>query len=419
MPRPLSEDGRGAALNWLFLDLNSYFATVEQQLDARLRGRPVIVRPAPSEHTCAIAASYQAKAFGIRTGTPVHEARKLCPDLVVVEARPDVYVKMHHRIVAEVERHAPVETVASVDEMACRLMGPQREVAEAMALARRIKAGLASRVGEVLTCSIGLAPSYLLAKLASDMQKPDGLVLLRLDELPAPLLHLPVDAICGVGPRMRQRLTQAGITTMQALWDIPPARARQIWRSIEGERIWYGLHGIDTERPASERHSIGHGHVLPATKRDPGQARWIARHLTGLCALRLRTMGHVCSGLTLHFDTETRRSIAMSETFAHSADTFTLLRALERLWRRGYRHMHGQRLSYVGIDLFGLLDGAAHKPDLFGWRPGDDADARGLRLSQTLDRLEHRYGKGIVTIGPPADVSPDVGRKIAFNRIPD
>src|SRR5262245_57988153 len=123
----------------LFLDLNSYFASVEQQLRPELRGRPVAVVPMDTDSTCCIAASYEAKALGIKTLTNVGEAKRMSKDLIIVEARPDVYVRMHHQIVAAVESCVPVEKVYSIDEMLYKLTGRQREPENAILLARRIK----------------------------------------------------------------------------------------------------------------------------------------------------------------------------------------------------------------------------------------------------------------------------------------
>ena len=125
-------------LRWLYLDLNSYFASVEQQLDPALRGRPVVVAPVNTDATSAIAASYEAKAYGIKTGTKIYEARALCRDLIVVPGRHEDYVRYHHMIIAEVGRHVPVTAVCSIDEVACRLMDNENGVAEVTALAARI-----------------------------------------------------------------------------------------------------------------------------------------------------------------------------------------------------------------------------------------------------------------------------------------
>jgi DNA polymerase IV len=201
-------------LRWLVLDLNSFFASCEQQENPELRGKPVIVVPAMAETTCAIAASYPAKAFGIKTGTLVHEARRLCPGLKLVRARHKLYVEYHHRILDAIDRHIPVEDVMSIDEVACRLDRVQQEPAAARALALRIKREIHISVGEGLTSSIGISANRLLAKLASNMQKPDGLTMLQVETLPHAILHLELRDIPGIGPNMAERLRRAGSRTL-------------------------------------------------------------------------------------------------------------------------------------------------------------------------------------------------------------
>ena len=164
--RQLPPDLPPRPLRWLFLDLNSYFASVEQQLQPSLRGKPIIVAPVGSDTTVAIAASIEAKRFGIRTGTPVWEAKQKCRELIVTPARHERYVEFHDAIVAEVWKHVPVTQVCSIDEMACRLLDNENGRDAAVALAHRIKAGIRASVGERLTSSVGIAPNRLLAKLA-------------------------------------------------------------------------------------------------------------------------------------------------------------------------------------------------------------------------------------------------------------
>ncbi|MEA2707782.1 MAG: polymerase, partial [Phycisphaerales bacterium] len=161
-------------LRVLYLDMNSFFASVEQQLRPELRGRPVAVAAVDVDSTCCIAASYEAKQLGIRTGTPVWKARK-CKGVRIVEARPDVYVRVHHEIIKVVESCLPVHAVHSIDEMSCRLSPDESEPSAAAELAHRVKQTVRDGVGSCLSCSIGLAPNRLLAKVAADMQKPDGL----------------------------------------------------------------------------------------------------------------------------------------------------------------------------------------------------------------------------------------------------
>ena len=196
----------GPRVAWLFLDLNSYFASVEQELQPRLRGRPVAVVPLLADTTCCIAASYEAKAFGVRTGTTVGDAKRMCKGIELIEARHEVYVEYHHKIIEAVETCVPVSAVMSIDEMACRLIGREQPLLASLDLARRVKQAVRDRAGSTLRCSVGLAPNRYLAKIASDMEKPDGLVALTPDILHAALSGLTPRDLPGVGARMERRL---------------------------------------------------------------------------------------------------------------------------------------------------------------------------------------------------------------------
>jgi DNA polymerase IV len=171
------------AVQWLFLDLNAFFASCEQQENPVLRGQPVIVVQTLTDSAVAIAASYAAKAFGIKTGTLMREARQLCPAVIPVQANHRLYTEYHERILKAVDTCLPVEKVCSIDEMACRLMGTERQVAVARELAVKVKRALREQVGECLTCSVGIAPNVFLGKVGSDLQKPDGLVVITNDDL--------------------------------------------------------------------------------------------------------------------------------------------------------------------------------------------------------------------------------------------
>ena len=205
------------ALRSLVVDFNSYFASVEQEIQPALRGRPVAVVPVKAETTCCIAASYEAKKFGVKTGTRVSDARRMCPGLRVIEARPATYVEFHHKLVAAVESCIHVEEVWWINEMVCDLTGKWGQRENAMELAREIKRTIAARVGSILRSSIGIAPNPFLAKTASDMQKPDGLVVIEQEDLPACLHRLELRDLCGIGRNMEARLREHGIYTVESL----------------------------------------------------------------------------------------------------------------------------------------------------------------------------------------------------------
>ena len=174
------DDAPAMTLRSLLVDFNSYFASVEQQVEPRLRGKPLGVVPLLADTTVCIAASVEAKVFGVKTGTKVAEARRLCPGIEFVIARHELYIDYHHRAVAAVDTVVPVRAVLSIDEMDCELTGRWREPQRARDDRAQGEGGdRASSVGEYLRTSIGIGPNTFIAKTASDMMKPDGLVVIE------------------------------------------------------------------------------------------------------------------------------------------------------------------------------------------------------------------------------------------------
>ena len=392
-------------LRWLVLDLNSFFASCEQQEQPALRGLPVIVVPVRADTTCAIAASYAAKAYGIKTGTPVHAAKRLCPGLRIVEARPKLYVQYHHRILEAIERHIPIEDVMSIDEMACRLDPSQQAAGRARQLALAIKAGIQSDVGECLTSSIGIAANRLLAKLASNMQKPDGLTILRQQDMPAAILHLPLNAINGIGPNMAARLRYAGIDDMQALWQADGRHLRRAWGGIMGVRFHALLHGADLASPTRPRRSLSHQHVLAPNLRQMNKAAPVIRQLLIRAAQRLRGEGFYCRRLILNIKWAQHQGYWARECkLAETQDTARLLHALTQLWAQA----PALPPLRIGVVLADLVMQTVHQPDLFD-RPKPAA------LTGVMDALNAKYGRGTITYGATL---ADLTSKIAFQRVP-
>ncbi|WP_395747745.1 Y-family DNA polymerase [Prosthecobacter sp.] len=422
MASPDTPSDSASAVDWLYLDLNSYFASVEQQLHPELRGRPVAVVPVDSDATCAIAASHEAKKFGIKTGTNIGEARRRCPDLITVKGSHDKYVEYHHEVIKEVERHYPVHKICSIDEMACKLDPPRRRLEVAQDLARRIKRGLRERVGECITCSIGLAPNRFLAKVASDMQKPDGLVVLLPEELPGRLLELKLSDLCGIGRRMEPRLRACGIRTMEELWDAERETLHRAWGGVCGDRFWHELHGGATEDdvPTATR-TIGHSHVLAPELRPPPAAGIVARRLLLKAASRLRRMKYRASHLHLSVRLEDGPRCEAQGKFEEGADSIVMARLLAELWQRVMRQGRWQRVKKVSVTLYGLVaEATPHQLELFPSAGQSASKEQREKLSHVLDSINQKFGRDSVVIGfTPDTVRTFSGTKIAFTRIPD
>ncbi len=415
-------------LRWLYLDLNSYFAAVEQQLNPDLRGRPIIVAPVSSDTTVAIAASVEAKRYGIRTGTPVWEAKRLCPDLVVTPGQHEKYVEFHNRIVEEVWRHIPVDRVCSIDEVACRLLDNENDRDTAMALANRIKAGIRAQVGECLTSSVGIAPNRLLAKLASDMQKPDGLTVLSEDMLPHRLFDMPLRDIAGIGAKMEKRLAQQGILDIGQLCERRPRDAGSAWGGVNGDRLWYLLHGFDLPEKPTQSRTIGHSHVLSPRKRGYEPVRLTARRLALKAASRLRRKGNVSRLLVLHARFEDDKSTwRTSYRLPATQDSFTVLAALDAIFPRlreaGRARPGGFQIRMIGVTLAEIAPLQGEQASLFAMLDPNDPlarETRTLSLSKAMDRINEKFGRHAVSVGPMDGSRTDrVGTRIAFGRIPD
>ncbi len=410
-------------LRWLYLDLNSYFASVEQELNPALRGRPVVVAPVMTDSTSAIAASYEAKAHGIRTGTKIWQAKAMCRDVVIVPGRHDDYVRFHHKVIAEVERHVPVTGVCSIDEVACRLLDNENSPQAAADLARRIKAGLAANVGECLTASIGVAQNRLLAKMAADMEKPDGLTILTDDVRRARLSRLKLSDIPGVGRAMERRLAAAGLVTMEQLFALSPAQAARAWGNVWGERLHWLLNGHEVAEVATERRSIGHSHVLGPEKRPFSVARLVARRLVMKAGTRLRRADSRAGWLGLFVKGEERGTKWKGGVkLPRVADSISLVEAMERLWAQMEREFAPRRLLQVGVVLGELTEASAAQADLFDSNAllCAKTDQRRLALSQAMDRMNQRFGRDAVTLGHDArGATRSRGPAIAFTRIPE
>ena len=410
-------------ISWLFLDLNSYFASVEQQDRPELRGRPVAVVPMDTDHTCAIAASYEAKAYGIKTGTVIRDAKRMCPQLVCVMARHDIYVDYHHRILDEAIKHIPINKVWSIDELSSRLPPRQRHRDAAIAVAKQLKDGIRRNVGEHIKCSIGLAPNSFLAKVATDMQKPDGLVVLEPHELPGRLLNLKLTDLPGINVRMEARLRAAGIHTMTDFWNISPRHARAIWGSVGGERFWYNLHGYDVPDIETSTSMVGHSRVLDPALRRPDAARLVTRRLTTKAAARLRRKEFFATRFALSVREPEGRRWSIEIPLSPAQDNFAFLRALDDAWTHMMRELRPHSLKKTSVTLYGLRRADQITGDLFAPLQTAASQKQTLRdekLSGVMDNLNRKFGKETVRLGTiPQTRAGYIGTKIAFSRIPD
>ena len=400
----------------LALDFDSFFASVEQQDRPELRGRPVAVAPVLAESTGLIAVSGEAKKLGLQRNTRVAEARRLCPGLVVVESRPEVYIDYHRRLKAIIGSCVPVKKVQSIDELECELTADFAAAPErARQLALALKAKIAREAGDHLRCSIGIGPNWFLAKVASDMEKPDGLVVINDADIPGKLLHLKLTDFCGIGEAMETRLRAAGITTVAQLYGTAAAQLRAVWGSVEGARFHAWMNGGLQERALPAHPTIGHGHGLPPAGRTSETALAVLHRLLQKAAMRLRHTGHYAGSLALSVRYRDDTRWHDDRHFNETQDTLHLTHVLNSLWAE--RPSAHRRLAplQIGIVLGDLLESTAHTGDLFA----AETENTRSRLHSAVDTLNKTFGKNSVYFGGAHGATDHAPMRIAFTRIPD
>lgn len=397
-------------LRYLFVDMNAFFASVEQQDDRSLRGRPVIVVPVLADSTSAIAASDEARKFGVKTGTPVWQARRMCDGLVLRVGRHRRYVEVHHKIVRAVGRCVPVSTIMSVDEMACRLLGDERTPGRATEIGRQIKAEIRKDY-DWLTCSVGVGPNVTLAKIAADMRKPDGLTLIEPHDLPGKLLGLKLTDFPGIGPRMEIRLRKCAVWDTRRFLDLTPAQMCHAWGSrVHGWKWWYILRGEDVPEKPTRRHTVGHSHVLPPELRTEAGARGVMVRLIHKAAARLRDVGYWTGALWVSVRNEDGTRWDAGRRFAKCQDTPALLRVFGELWAARPPEGEPKKVSMVLTD---LVPARSATPSLFG------EDRQAADLSHAMDRINRAFGKDAAHFGTMHGMEDTAPVRIAFNQVPE
>lgn len=400
------------ALRYIFIDFDSYFASCEQQLNPKLRGVPVAVVPMMAESTCCIAASYEAKAFGVRTGTRVSEARWLCPHIRFVEARHAEYVQLHHKAVAAVESCIPVAAVMSIDEMYARIPPNWQNEERIQQLIGEIRQAIKDSLGEWIGCSIGVAPNVFLSKLGSGMNKPRGVTILRMKDIPESLYGLKLEDFYGIGKRMLKRLSCHGITTVKQLYEADRRTLRTVWGGVEGERFYAALRGEDWEREETMRRQVSHSHVLPPERRNPEDAFAVLHRLTQKAAMRLRKLEHYAASYWISVRFANGFRWKKGTTFFPTQNTPFFLEKLRDFWSDFPEQHVPLKVSLV---LGELIPADQYTPSLFTV----EKDRRQEILNRTVDGLNFRYGSRTLYYAGSHTAMKEAPMRIAFNHIPD
>jgi len=398
-------------LKWLLLDLNSYFASCEQQADPQLRGKPIAVVPLLTDSTCVIAASFEAKKFGIKTGTSVRDAKKMCPALILKTGNHKLYTEFHHKIIAAIEDILPIKKILSIDEVACELIGREREFENAKKIAQRMKDHIQKAVGQEIKSSVGIGPNILIAKIASDMQKPDGLVMVTTEQIMEKIGPLPIEAIPGVGRQMKFRLNAKNYFIIADFIKTPEQELKKHWGSLWGLRISKELAGEDlssskNSNPNSLKKSLSHQHVLPPNLRTPEKSFLVVTKLLLKAAARLRDEKLKTRKLSVYVKCQDGTRFEKSVSFSDTDDTYFLAKELKKIWGID---AHKKPLK-VAIALSDLINGPAQM-SLFD-------NPKTKSINQALDAINMRFGTNTLFLASTQEVLSHAKTRISFSHVP-
>jgi DNA polymerase-4 len=378
----------------LHLDMDAFYAAIEQRDDPALQGRPVVVG-GRGRRAVVAAASYEARRFGVRSAMPMFEARRRCPQAVVVAPRMDRYREVSRTVMGILREFSPLVEPVSIDEAFVDLAGTERLWGPPEAVAAAIKERIRAALG--LTASIGVAPVRFLAKIASDLHKPDGLTVIAPEAVAEVIDRLPVGRVPGVGPKTQAKLAAMGVEFLGALRAFPPETLAAAFGSA-GARLLALARGIDPTpvTPATPARSVSSECTLPADTREEALIARCLLEQAEEVAAALRRQGVAARTVVLKlkhadFTVRTRRT-----TFAPATQSS------KELYRRALallaKHRPAQKVRLVGLGATGLTAAAApRQQELFGAPEGPRKAWEAV--DRAVDRIRERFGDGVIGRG--------------------
>ncbi len=395
----------------LHLDMNSYFASVEQQANPFLRGQPVAVLATMTSHGCALASSKEAKAYGVKTGVRAAEAQQLCPHIRFVPVDPPKYRSTTKRIFKILAEYSEAMEPYSIDEAFLNLTGlvPSLEVGAQRGY--EIQQRIRDEVGEWLTCSMGVAPTRWLAKFGGDTAPKGKLVILHRKNLPAYLAGRDVQEAWGIAEATARHLNALGIRTLDELRAASPVNLMESL-GIRGYELWANVNAVELGGLAQERlpKSIGHSHVLRVRNRDARFHKALVMRLCERAGRRMRNLGLEARGVYAQVSIDPGGSVGGSRKVFFPITTTHQL--FQHVWDLVGSALRRGTPTFYALGVF-RLQPVSGQQSLFTKRPP-------AALARAIDWINNRYGEETIVQGEliqlGGDVAPD---RIGFRKTVD
>jgi DNA polymerase IV len=375
----------------LHADMNSYFASVEQQANPFLRGKPVAICSRLSPNACIIACSIEAKKLGIKTGFSLGEAQKIAPRIVALEVDPAKIRTTTQKIFAIFADFTSALEAYSIDEAFLDLSGHIADFAAARELALRIKSRIRNEVGEWLGCSIGIAPTRWLAKFAGELEKPDGLTVLLKEDLPKVYAGRPVDEAWGIADGWKTRLAALSINTLGELLAYDPLELKRIF-GISGYILWANIAGLDIEKlPSGKRppQSIGHSYVFGRRTAAPKEVSAIMMKLCERVGRRLRGQNLEARQVNVNWASAYGAYGKIWRSNDAFSDSYQIFKSCEKVFGAAWDR---STVNYLAVTVSGLTP-VSGQTSIF-----PEKEIR-RRVSSALDAVNSRYGEYAIVRG--------------------
>ena len=392
----------------MHIDLNSCFATVEQQARPRLRGRPVAVVNRRTENTMIVTASYEAKAMGVKLGMRLSDARRLCPELIGIESDPAKYRYVYHRLLDIMNDYSAHVRMKSIDEGVIDFGETTQVIAgrDIIDIGQEIKQRLKAEIGSAMRCNVGISTNRFLAKMAASLHKPDGLDVITHENLRAVFATLDLEDLTGIAHRNRQRLEGVGIFTPLEFLDTSAEILRKIvFKSIDGDHWHQRLRGWEVDKRDYPLRSAGRQYVLERYQMSQPDIMQRLHHLSEEVGAKVRSQGLVARGVAVH-----ARSYEHGywHTRAMSATPFFSNQAIYEQARKLFLSAP-YPLKEIGVTCYELSEPDDPQLSLFG-----DELARTRAVTGAIDEINQRYGARTIVSADTVITNEFLRAKIPF-----
>lgn len=393
----------------MHIDLNSCFASVEQQANPLLRGKPVAVVTSPHSYSCILAPSVEAKLWGVRTGMTVQEGMSRCPWLILRESDPPKYREVHHSIGKLLSEYSPCIISKSIDEYCLDLRASPTgsHPVGLVEVAKEIKARIRSEIGSYLRTSVGLSTNQNLAKLASGLHKPDGLDIIDHTNYQDIYGRIKLQNFCGINSRNEARLNRVGIYTALQFYQAPVQSLQVAFQSILGQYWYTRLRGYEVDDVAFTRRSFGQSYVLP---RPMPYQEWrpILSKLAAKAARRLRRSGYLATGvyLSLFYGDHTVWHISQQGAVGLHDDPSLLASALALYHQSAPK----REVKKLAVSFFGLEEDNGQQSLLI-------EESKRRNLIRVVDQLNDKWGEYTLIYGSHLGSSGYVRDAISFGQV--